>query len=155
MRRIENSKLESLGKSVGLDQEDLVRIKSSNRKKTLNKLNPVYWFGQLLIFLISLFYSVTLGTEKQNATYPFESNFLAIFLAPFPLSAHIINAIYSITGNERSGFSKRSRLLVFFVNFSLFISAFYLYYLSITKVYQSNVYYGVFDAEDSRKGLPI
>ncbi len=155
MRRIADTKLDGLAKSVGLDQEDLAQIQSSKKRGFHDKLNPSYWFGQLLIFLISLFYSVTLGTEKQNAIYPFESNFLAIFLAPFPLSAHIINAIYSITGKERSGFSRRARFFVFFVNLSLFVSAFYFYYLAIPKVYQSNVYYGVFDAEDSRKGLPI
>ncbi len=155
MRELTDTKINSLAKSVDLSQEDITRIKSSKRSGFLEKINPVYWFSQLVIFLISLFYSVTLGTEKQNAIYPFESNFLAIFLAPFPLSAHIINAIYSITGIERSGFSRRARFFVFFVNLSLFVSAFYFYYLAIPKVYQSNVYYGVFDAEDSRKGLPI
>ena len=154
MRELEDTKfesLESLAKSVGLDQEEIVRIKSSKRRKALNKLNPVYWFNQLMIFLISLFYSVIIGVGKQNATYPFESNHLTIFLAPVPLSAHLINAIYSITGADRSGLSKKIRLLVFFVNFSLFASVFYIYFLSVPKVYHSGVLYSVFDATESRK----
>ncbi|PWI47434.1 hypothetical protein CEE45_11500, partial [Candidatus Heimdallarchaeota archaeon B3_Heim] len=61
MRELEDTKFDSLAKSVGLDQEDITRIKSSKKKGSLNKLNTVYWFGQLLIFLIFLFYSVTIG----------------------------------------------------------------------------------------------
>ena len=151
MRELTDTKINSLAKSVDLDQEDITRIKSSKRSGFLEKINPVYWFSQVLIFLISLFYSVIIGAAKQAATYPFDSNRQTVLLAPFPLSAHIINAIYSLTGKERSGFSRRARFFVFFVNFSLFVSAFYFYYLAIPKVYQSNVLYGVFDAEGSRK----
>ena len=136
--------------SIDINQDDITNIKASKRKQSLSKLNPIYWISQVLIFLISLFYSVNIGIQKRNATYPFESETIAIFFAPIPLSVHIINAIYSITGEKRSGLSKRLRFLVFFINISIFIFIFYIYYASLPKIYQSGVKYGVFDSRDTR-----
>ena len=42
MRELEDTKLDSLARSVGLDQEDITRIKSSKKKEYLNKLNIYY-----------------------------------------------------------------------------------------------------------------
>ncbi|MFX0084359.1 MAG: hypothetical protein ACFFAU_01695 [Candidatus Hodarchaeota archaeon] len=151
MRDLKDTKLETLTKSIGLNQEDITRIKMSKRRQYLSKTNLVYWFGQFLIFLISLFYSVTLSVQKRIATYPFESESIGIFLAPIPLSAHIVNAIYSFTGKERSAFSKGVRVPVFFVNFSLFAFLFYIYYVSLPKVYESGVRYSVFNTFDKRR----
>jgi len=138
-----------LGKSIGLNQTDITSIIASKRRERLFKLNPIYWISQVLIFLISLFYSVNIGIQKRNATYPFESETIAIFLAPVPLSVHIFNAIYSITGEKRSGLNKRLRFLVFFINFSIFAFLFYIYYVSLPKIYQSGVMYNVFNARDT------
>ncbi|MHA1941647.1 MAG: hypothetical protein ACW97P_07970 [Candidatus Hodarchaeales archaeon] len=151
MRRIADTRLDYLAKSVGLDQEDLARIQSSKKRGFHDKLNPAYWFGQLSIFLISLFYSVVIGTEKDTPTYPFGNNISTLILAPLPLSAHIINAFYSGTGNERAGLSKRVRIIIFIVNFSLFVFLFLYFFEPITPVYNSAVDYGVFDAAGNSK----
>ena len=154
MKRIADTKLDNLAKSVGLDQEDLSLIQNSKKQGSLNRLNPAYWFGQLLILLISLFYSMQVGIQKREAIYPFEYTFSALVLAPLPLSAHIINGVYSIKGEERAGLSKRVRILVFFVNFLLFALLLYIYYLSVPRIvyeYGSAPGYGVFDSYRSQK----
>ena len=151
MSDLKETKLESLAKLVDLNQKDITDIKISKRRQYLSKINPIYWFGQVLIFLISLFYSITIGNQKRNAIYPFESWVIPLFLAPFPLSVHLMNMIYSITGEERSRLSKRVRVLVFFINLSIFAFLFYVYYVSLPKVYYSNVAYGVFDARGTRR----
>ena len=154
MKRLADTKLDSLAKSVGLDQEDLSLIQTSKKQGFVNKLNPAYWFGQLVILLISLFYSMQLGIQKREAIYPFEYTFSALIFAPLPLSAHIINGVYSIKGEERAGLSKRVKLFVFFANFILFALLLYIYYLSVPRIvyeYGSAPEYGVFDSYRSQK----
>ena len=145
---VKDSKINSLGQSVGLDNEDLSNISSSNGKNVFRRVNPLYFIGQLFIAGISWIYVNHIEVVKQNAAYPHQSTVAAYFLSPLPLSAHLGNLIYSLRGGERSGLQRKPRLLVFFSNFLLFLFLFYFIYFSVPKFYHANVMYSVFSSDE-------